>query len=193
MERNNSEKKIILDCLKGDNESLESLISLYLKPVYNFIYRYIGNAQDADDITQEVFIKMWRSLKKFDQNKNFKTWIFHIAKNTAIDFLKKKKDVSFSAFESEEGKNILTEMLADTALSAKDASEKEETAQALNSAVGKIPQKYGKVLSLYYYDQFNFREIAERLNESINTIKSRHRRALLILRKILGRNSLHQN
>ena len=102
-------------------------------------------------------------------------------------------DSSFSAFESEEGKNILTEMLADTALSAKDASEKEETAQALNSAVGKIPQKYGKVLSLYYYDQFNFREIAERLNESINTIKSRHRRALLILRKILGRNSLHQN
>ena len=193
MERNNSEKKIILDCLKGDNESLESLISLYLKPVYNFIYRYIGNAQDADDITQEVFIKMWRSLKKFDQNKNFKTWIFHIAKNTAIDFLKKKKDVSFSAFESEEGKNILTEMLADTALSAKDASEKEETAQALNSAVGKIPQKYGKVLSLYYYDQFNFREIAERLSESINTVKSRHRRALLFLRKILEKNSLHQN
>ncbi|MBI4159946.1 sigma-70 family RNA polymerase sigma factor [Candidatus Wolfebacteria bacterium] len=71
--------------------SLELLIRRYLKPIYGFTYRYVGAGQDTEDVTQETFVKVWRNLKKFDQNKSFKTWIFSIAKNTAIDFLKKKK------------------------------------------------------------------------------------------------------
>jgi len=67
--KNYSDRKLIADYLKGDEKSLEILIQQYLKPIYNFVYRYAGNAQDAEDITQDVFVKVWRNLKKFDRQK----------------------------------------------------------------------------------------------------------------------------
>ena len=84
------EEQLVRDYLKGDENSLEILIGQYLKPIYSFIYRYVGNASEAEDITQEVFVRVWKNLKKFDQNKKFKTWIFGIAKNASIDWLRKK-------------------------------------------------------------------------------------------------------
>lgn len=89
---------LIKKYLQGDEKSLEILIQRYLKPIYSFIYRFIGNKQDAEDVTQEVFVKAWRNFKKFDQEKKFKTWIFSIAKNTAIDFLKKRRQFRFLSF-----------------------------------------------------------------------------------------------
>ncbi len=109
------DRQLIYDYLKkGDEKSLEILIQRYLKPVYGFAYRYVGNVQEAEDIAQEVFVKVWKNLKKpalslskgFDPKKgNFKAWIFTIAKNTAFDFLKKKKSLQFSDLQKEE--NVL--------------------------------------------------------------------------------------
>ena len=90
------DKILIQQYLKGDEKSLEILIARYLKPIYSFVYKNVGNPSEAEDITQEVFIKIWKNIKKFDQNKNFKPWIFQIAKNTSIDFLRKKKSIPFS-------------------------------------------------------------------------------------------------
>ena len=73
-----SDQKLIADYLGGDEKALEILIYRYLKPIYSFVYRYVGNEQEAEDITQEIFVKAWRNLKKFNQNKSFKTWIFTI-------------------------------------------------------------------------------------------------------------------
>ncbi len=70
------DEKLIADYLAGDEQSLELLIKQYLKPIYSFVSRYVGNGQEAEDITQEVFVRVWRSLKKFDQTKSFKTWVF---------------------------------------------------------------------------------------------------------------------
>ena len=93
---NRSDEQLVWDYLKSDEKSLELLIRRYLKPIYSFVYRYVGKAHDADDVTQDVFVKVWRNLKKFDREKSFKTWIFAIAKNTAFDHLKKKKAIPFS-------------------------------------------------------------------------------------------------
>jgi RNA polymerase sigma-70 factor (ECF subfamily) len=70
---NGIENDLIKKYLAGDEESLEILFRGYFKQIYNFIYRYVGNAADAEDIAQEAFIKVWRNLKKFDERKNFKT------------------------------------------------------------------------------------------------------------------------
>jgi RNA polymerase sigma-70 factor (ECF subfamily) len=145
----------------------------------------VGSGQDAEDVAQEVFVKVWRHLKRFDQNKSFKTWIFAIAKNTAIDFLKKKKTISFSEFENEEGKNTLTETLADPTPLPQELLERAGAAQMLSSAIDKLSLKYRMVLFLRYNDHFNFREIAESFGEPLNTVKSRHRRALIQLKKLL--------
>ncbi len=180
-----SDQQLIANYLKGDGASLELLIQRYLKSVYSFIYRCVGNTSDAEDATQEVFVKVWRHLKKFDQNKSFKTWIFSIAKNTAIDSLKKKKVIPFSAFENEAGENTITETLADPSPLPSELLERAGIAQMLASAMEKLSPIYRMVLFLRYNDHFNFRQIAESLGEPLHTIKSRHRRALLKLRELL--------
>ena len=70
---NEFDLKLVNQYLKGDKESLKILIQKYLKPIFNFVFTYVGNIQDCEDITQEVFVKVWSNLKKFDKNKSFKT------------------------------------------------------------------------------------------------------------------------
>jgi RNA polymerase sigma-70 factor (ECF subfamily) len=190
----NSDEKLIASYLAGDEKSLETLIKCYLKPIYSFVYRYIGNSQEAEDITQEVFIKIWRNLRKsalsmprgFDPQKgSFKTWIFSIAKNACIDTLKKKKTIPFSKFEDGEGRNVFLEKFVDTVPLPNELFEQVDIARILTLAIEKLLPKYRMVLFLRYNDHFNFREIAEVLEESINTIKTRHRRGIAILREIL--------
>lgn len=182
---NSSDQQLIANYFAGDEKSFEFLVRRYLKPIYIFIYRYVGNEQDAEDVTQEVFVKVWRNLKRFDQYKSFKTWVFSIAKNAAIDFLKKKKTIPFSEFENREGKNMITETLADPSPLPTELLEKAGMTQMLNSAMEKLSPKYRMVLFLRYNDHFNFREIAESLGEPLHTITSRHRRALIKLEKLL--------
>lgn len=180
-----NDEKLISQYLKGDEKSLEILIKQYLKPIYSFVYHYVGNSHDAEDITQDTFVKMWRHLKRFKKRKSFKTWIFSIAKNSAIDFLRKKKTIPFSEFEDEEGKNVLVETLADQMPLPDELSKRAGIIQVLESAIEKLMPKYRLVLSLRYNDNLNFREIAETLKEPTHTIKSRHRRALILLKKLL--------
>ena len=176
---------LIRKYLAGDKQSLELLIKQYLKPIYSFVSRYVGNGQEAEDITQEVFVRVWRNLKKFDQSKSFKTWLFSIAKNASLDFLKKKKAIPFSEFDTEEGGNRITDTLADPSPLPLELLEKAGMARMLNEAMEKLSPQYRMVLFLRYNDHFNFREIAESLNEPLNTVKSRHRRALVMLRGLI--------
>jgi RNA polymerase sigma-70 factor (ECF subfamily) len=176
--------------LKGDEKSLEILVKRYLKPVYGFVYRYVGAYKEAEDITQETFIRAWKNLKKFESQSNFKAWLFSIAKNASIDFLRKKKAIPFSAFSARGGsafggENDFTETLVDPAplpdVLASHANLKQEVALAIE----KLPFNYRAVLLLRYDDRMNFREIADILGEPLNTVKSRHWRALISLKKLL--------
>ena len=157
------DQQLVADYLGGDEKALEILFGRYFKQVY---------------ITQKTFLKAWRNLKKFDTNKSFKTWLFAIAKNMAIDFLRKKKDVLLSEAET----------LINPALSPMALSEKTEKFHNLVLAVGKLPQKYSEIISLRYNSGFSFAEIARFLGEKLNTIKSRHRRGILMLKSAF----LHQ-
>jgi len=183
----NSDTQLIAKYLKDDEQSLEILIKRYLRPIYSFVYRYVGDQQEAEDITQEVFVKVWRNLKKFNRNKKFKTWIFSIAKNTSIDWLRRKKNRPFSNFENEEGYNSLANMIADPAPLPNEILAQKDIAGTLNIAVNQLTLRYRMVLFLRYNDHFTFREIAEVLGKPLNTIKSRHRRALIQLRKLLSK------
>jgi RNA polymerase sigma-70 factor, ECF subfamily len=183
---NNSDRELVAGYLKGDQTALELLIKRHLKPIYNFTYKYVGNTQDAEDTVQETFVKAWRNLKKFDQNKKFKTWIFAIAKNTAIDFIKKKKAIPISKFDAQDGGNFLIDALADPSPLPYELLEKAGMAHILNSAIEKLSPACRAVLSLRYSNDFTFKEIAESLNEPLNTVKSRYRRGLSILKKVIG-------
>jgi len=193
-----TDQDLIASYLHGDKKALEVLIKRYLSPIFGFIYQYVNNSQDAEDITQEVFVKVWRNLKQFNpaksrfrtlrekRAKSFKTWIFAIAKNTAIDFLRRKKTVPFSQFDNEQGKNAIIETLADSSLLPDQLSERADIMGNINQAIAKLSLKYQQVLALRYNDQLTFDRIAEILGEPIDTVKSRNRRALIQLRKNLS-------
>ena len=174
---------LIESYLKGNDASLEALVQRYLKPMYGFVFSYVKDAQVAEDVTQEIFLKVWKNLKKIEKNKNFKSWLYTVAKNTALDYLKKKKSIPFSSFEKEDGRNVLMESLSDIAPLPDKASEMLQDKRTFLQAIGNLSEKYRQVLLLYYYNYLNFREIAEALQEPINTIKSRHRRGLVILKR----------
>ena len=175
MEETIDDKILIQQYLKGDELSLEILVKRYLKPIYSFVYKNVGNVAEAEDITQEAFVKVWKNIKKFDQNRSFKPWIFQIAKNTSIDFLRKKKAIPFSKFENEKGQNILLENMAST---PSNLIENISDRKVLVAAIGDLNEKEQKIINLRYNDGLSFKEIAQVLKESINTVKSRYRRAL---------------
>ena len=147
------DKTIIYEYLNGDEKSLEILIQRYLKPIYSFVYRNVGDQAFAEDITQEVFVKVWKNIKKFDQKRDFKPWIFQIAKNASIDYLRKKKSIPFSRFENERGENALIENMASEEVDLIETiSDKETISLALKNLSEKdqkIAQKYGVLWTKY--------------------------------------------
>jgi RNA polymerase sigma-70 factor (ECF subfamily) len=173
--------------LAGNEDSFAVLVERHISMTYKFTYRYLGNADDTNDVVQEVFIKAWKYLKRFDVDRNFKTWLLTIAKNTALDFIKKKKPLLFSKIE--EGDGDLDAFLAPYLESADLPDEmlsKKDTREHLESVLNELAPSYRTVLTLRYNEHLKFREIAEVLQEPIDTVKSKHRRGLILLRKALG-------
>lgn len=183
---NISDRILIEKYLQGDEKSLEELIGRYLPLIYNFSKRYAGNPDNASDITQEVFVKVWKNIKKFDTSKDFKAWIFSIAKNTALDWFKKKNAIPFSLLkEHHEDENFEANIVDVDQAAMVDRFYQESLYKNLSAATLKLPPKYSSLINLYHNKDLNFREIAATLNESINTVKSRYRRGLILLRKSL--------
>ena len=108
---------------------------------------------DAEDITQEVFVKVWKNIKKFDQSKSFKPWIFQIAKNTSIDFLRKKKSIPFSRFENEKGQNVLADNIVAKPLNLiENLSDKKILAAAMQN----LTDKEQKIINLRHVRRVEF-------------------------------------
>ena len=175
-----SDEELIKKYLKGDEKSLEVLIKRYLKPIYSFAFNFVLNQQDAEDLTQEIFLKMWRNLKKFKKEKNFKSWLFTIAKNTCFDFLRKKRRNLILNAEN-------LEIVADLTPSLLEKMEKESLLEKLKKEIEKLPFKMKEVIDLHYNFGLNFREISEILGEPMNTVKSRHKRAISKLKRSILR------
>ena len=180
-----TDAQLISDYLKGQGPAFACLVERHLKGTYNFVWRIVGNQEEAQDITQETFVKTWQNLKKYRASQNFRTWLFCIARNTAIDWLRKKKNFVFSDFQDEEGNNILTEKLADPSPLPDELLVRAENQNILDEALNQLSPIYREVLVLRFNDHFSFKEIASVLKKPTNTVKSRHRRALIALKKIL--------
>lgn len=178
------DRQLIADFLDGEDAAFERLVGRYLKPVYNFLYQFTQDRDSLDDLVQETFIKAWKNIKKFDPEKNFKTWLFTIAKNTAYDFFKKKKSLPFSNFLDGEGNNKLENMVEDGPR-LEEVLAGNDSAQELERKLQEIPDNYRVLLMMRYKDDFSLQEIAHILDLPYNTVKSQHARALASLKRSL--------
>lgn len=177
----NSDEKLVELYLQGEENVFDVLVKRYADYVFNFIRQYVGDEGISEDLTQEVFVKVWKNIGKFDVTRKFKVWLFQIARNTTIDFLRKKKNVKFSDLE-EEGTAF---EVTDPGELPDDLFERKELKTKVGELLNALPPRYRTVVALYYGDGLNFREIAEIEKTSENTIRSRHRRALFALKKLL--------
>ncbi|MGC9599230.1 MAG: sigma-70 family RNA polymerase sigma factor [Minisyncoccia bacterium] len=181
-----TDAELVRAVLAGDKDAFPALLARHMDGVYRFAYRYLRHGEDAEDVTQETFVRAWRNLKRFDTTKNFKTWIFTIAKNAALDLIKKKKPLLFSQInEDDDQLDVLlapyvgAQELPDTILQRK------MVAADIERALGALPPGYRMVLAMRYRDHLKFREIAETLGEPIDTVKSKHRRGIILLRRVI--------
>ncbi|MCX6752509.1 MAG: sigma-70 family RNA polymerase sigma factor [Candidatus Nomurabacteria bacterium] len=183
-----TDEEIIVLCQNGDDEAFKNLIDRYASLLFNFVAR-LTNRNDAPDIVQEVFIKAWKNMKRFDERKaSFKTWIFAIGRNTAIDFLRKKKSVLFSEIENKnsDDNDSFAENIPDEQILPDIALQKLQDQELLNDILKKLSLEENEVLVLHYQEEMTFEEIGKILDKSLNTVKSKHRRALIKLRKMIG-------
>ena len=197
-----TDQQLVADYLNGEESAFPALLSRYLKPVYNFAYRMTASKADAQDIAQETFFKAWRNLKKYRREKNFKTWLFAIARNTAIDYLRKRKDFTFSDLsarsgsgfggEGEEGDNNFEDTLADLGPLPDEIIARAEDQKNMEELISKLSPAYREMLLLRYDSQFTFDEIGKILGKPLDTVKSQHRRALIELRKIIESQPPHR-
>jgi len=165
-------------------ENFEQLMVQYLSPVYNFAYRLTGDIDSATDITQETFIKVWKNLKRFDRTKSFKPWLFAITRNTAIDWLRQRRGIPFSDLgNGDDGK--FENNLPDALPLPDELFRRAELASLLDHALIELPINDRAIILLHHLEELTFTEIAEILNQPINTVKSRYRRGLVALRQFL--------
>lgn len=139
-----SDGELINAYFEGQEQAFTELVRRYLGPIFRFLRRMLNDTQLAEDITQETFVKAWRSLSRFDRNQSFKTWLFSIARHRAIDELRKKAPVSFSELDSDE--EIFEETLVDTRplpdLVLAHQNLQQELEQALNTLPPLYPSGY---------------------------------------------------
>lgn len=182
---NYSDEQLIEAYLKGDKEALNLLIKRYLTPIFNYALGFVKDTATAEDLTQEVFVKVWRKIRKFNRQYKFKNWLYAIAKNTCLDYLKKNRVMNFSELNLIDYNLLFENLIKETGLSPQAKVELTQETSILNSAIDKLPEKYKATVKLHYLSGFKFREIADELKESIETIKSRNRRALLKLKELI--------
>lgn len=182
MER--TDEQLIADYIEGDEHALDSLVDRHMHATYAFVFRLVGNASATEDITQDAFVKAWKHIRRYRFGTNFRTWLFSIARNTAIDWLRKKKELAFSEFETDTG-NVLIDTLVDDAPRADELLARAHDIRFLESLLAELDQKYRDVVLLRHTSDLTFEEIGSVLHRPLDTVKSQYRRALSALQKLL--------
>ena len=178
-----TDASLVEKALLGEAQAFTLLVQKHLAPLYSFVFLIMRDKDTTEDVVQETFIKAWKHLKRFDHNQSFKTWLYTIAKNTAFDFLKKKKAIPFSSFEDAEGNMPLTKDLSEEP-DVLERLSREAALLVLEKVLDQMPPLYRTLLVLVYREDFDLHEAAIVLGEPYNTIKSRHQRALQKLRAL---------
>lgn len=180
------EKKMLKKAAAGDPSAFEQLVLQYQSPIYNLCLRITGNPEDAADMTQESFLKAWRSLDSFHFESAFSTWLYRLASNTCLDFLrsvKRRREFSLT-IEDEDGDTQLLD-LPDPALTPEASVLKSEEQALLASAMQQLDFEQRRILTLRVINDLSYTEIAAVLQIKEGTVKSRLARARESLRKKL--------
>jgi RNA polymerase sigma-70 factor (ECF subfamily) len=183
------EEQLVKKSLLGDTAAFEELVAQYQNKIYALAYRYMGNEEDAYDMTQEAFIKAFRSLRSFKGDSSFGTWLYRVATNVCLDELRKRKRrvLTLSLDEplaTQDGDEVEKE-IADTSPTVDILYEQKEFSLYIQDILDEMKPEHKNAIVLRDLMELSYEEIAEVLDCSIGTVKSRLSRARTVLRKKL--------
>ncbi|URN96243.1 MAG: RNA polymerase sigma factor SigW [Candidatus Pristimantibacillus lignocellulolyticus] len=180
------ESQLVKLALKGDQAAFAELVELYQEKLYHMAYRMLNNRQEAEDVVQDTFLRVYNNLERYDVTMKFSTWIYRIATNLSIDRLRKRKpvyslDAESSDYEGLDGYSMIP--------SDNRTPESEllisETQQIIHQAIDTLPPKYKSVMILRYIHELSLQEVGDILDMPVTTIKTRVHRGREFLRKKL--------
>lgn len=179
------EEKLIERSQNGDMDAFEELVVRYERKVYAIAYRFMGNREDANDLSQEAFIKAYRNINKFRKDSSFFTWMCRIVSNVCKDELRKIKRKPQTYLDEdvwlEEGS--VSKQVKDNEPTPEQAYEKVELNNYLQSLLNQLKPEYRMVIILREIEGYSYDEISELLNVSLGTVKSRISRARKALKE----------
>lgn len=165
--------------IERDEQAFADLMKRYNKPVYHMILKMVRNVDDAEDLTIEAFAKAFKNLEKFKKDYTFSTWLFRIATNNAIDFIRKKRLETMSldtSFKDDSGEAVKIDV-EDNELNPMEETIKSQKIELIRIFVDKLPPKYQRLVKLRYFEELSYEEIAKELEAPLGTIKAQLHRA----------------
>jgi len=166
-----NEAEWLLNAQNGDQQAFSYLVEKYQRPVYNLSFRMLGNAQDAEDAAQEAFLRAYKAMKRYDNNRAFSSWLLSITAHYCIDQIRKKK---FTVVSVEE---LSMPNLPDNTPGVETKLSKKDEQLRIRELLEELsPIDRATVIFYYWYD-FSYQEISETLSLSISAVKSRLHRA----------------
>jgi len=169
----------ILQSVQGDSQAFARLVSRYQRQVYNLAYHMLGNAEDAEDATQEAFLRAYVALPSFQLGKKFSSWLLSIASNLCIDILRRRRFAWLSL------EDVSFRLVSPSEEPTKGLLRQEEAGQ-VQRLLGRLPEKYRLVVILRYWYDMSYEEIVETTGLSLNTVKTRLHRARNMLARAMA-------
>jgi RNA polymerase sigma-70 factor (ECF subfamily) len=181
-EKKEIDKELINKVKKGDLKAFDAIVIFYQKAIYSHLYRLVNNPDDALDLVQDTFIKVYKNRKSIDLDKNFKSWLYKIATNTAYDWLRKQKRLP----QNQEIDEVIEFETTDANLAYYNMEQANNL--DLTAALQSLKSSSENILRLYYQQGFTYLEISEILQMPIGTVKTNIARAKIELAKKFNKN-----
>lgn len=186
------DKELVDSILVNNNQKAYAvLLNKYKNAVYFTTLKMVNNADDAEDLTMKTFTKAFQNLNAYDDSYAFTTWLFRIATNTTIDFIRKKRlhtsSLDESIFEDEDGVTHAETIVA-PALDPEEKYVKQQRSRIIREVIDTMDDKYKVLIQAYFFDELKYEEISERYDLPLGTVKVRLKRAKEFLYKLLEDN-----
>lgn len=183
--------------MQGDQKAYAELHSRYHDSIYFLLLKMVNNKSDAEDLTIEAFGKAFKNIHQYTPNYAFSTWLFKIATNNCIDFIRKRKanvvSIDHTTEDSEGVSSSPAASLPSGTLDPEETLIKEQNAKLIQSLVTKLKPRYRKLIELRYFKEFSYEEIADELELPLGTVKAQLFRARELLFEILMKSSQKNN
>ncbi len=184
---------LIQKALEGDQLAYAELVDKYKDSIYFMLLKMVNNKTDAEDLTIEAFSKAFNNIEQYTPTYAFSTWLFKIATNNCIDFIRRKKEDSISLDKANEEGGTTKIFVKDTGLDPEEYMINNQKIKVLRSIIKKLKPHYQKLVELRYFKEFSYEEISQELDLPLGTIKAQLYRARELLFNILKRTNKNIN